>query len=169
MAVFLAVGVGVMGVAGTMLSNKEGDKDLLASARAEGQENAGINFGADRHAAHLSKAMFEAQSAGLQSNIEIDKAQARAESDAKVSAAQAGVSGQSVDLVINDTERSKEEAKQSVDRQVRAQSLQLSTDYVDNYLNATLKKGTSEFKSKSSSTRFAEAGLSFGKGFVGTY
>ena len=166
MAAFLAAGMGLMAVGGSMLQNRAENKNAEADARQLGVQEAGIQFGSERKAAFLLRAVESVEAAAIQERAAINAAHARAESDAKVSAAHAGVDGQSVDAVVNDTDRTAAQAKGSVENRAREASLQLTTDYVDNFLNAKMQTGNTEFRSKSGSAVFAQHALSFGQGFL---
>ncbi|MCP4341056.1 MAG: hypothetical protein GY799_19750 [Desulfobulbaceae bacterium] len=164
---YVAIAMGTMALAGSVLGRRERNQQALADAKALGVRNAGIKFASERRADFL---LGEAALIGAdrqQNFMLIDKAKAAAESDAKVSAAAAGVDGQSVDAVINDTERTAEEAKRSIDDRIRAEGLQLKANYTDNFLNAAMQKGTSEHRKTSSSVAFLQDALAFGQGFVG--
>lgn len=165
----VGAGMGVMSLAGGALGNRQANKNAEADARSMGVREAGIDFGAERASEHIALSMRDVGSARIQSYVEAEKASARAESDAKVSAATAGVDGQSVDATINETKKNELDVKNSIDDQVKAQQLQLATDYVDTNLNAELSKGSKEISTKSSKTQFLEGALSFGKGFLSGY
>lgn len=158
--------MGVLSLAGAVLGQRESDEQTLADAKALGIKNAGIKFASERRADFLVKQIAGIEAERQSAILDIEGAQARAISDAKVQAAFAGVDGQSVDAVINDTERTSEEAKQSIDDSIQAERLQLKASYTDNFLNAAMQKGTVEHRSKSSGQRIAEAGLSFGRGYL---
>lgn len=164
---FLALGIGGLAAVGSMQQQKASNQNLVDQAKQLGIRNAGIQFGAERQEGHIIRSMENIQAAKIQSYAEIQKAQARAESDAKVNAAASGVDGQSVEATINDTERSEANAKGAIDQQVKAQSLQLKTDYVDNAINAEMAKGSAEFRVKGKRTAFLENAVAFGQGFLG--
>ena len=164
---FIPVAMGALSLAGSAISQREADQKALADAKALGVKNAGIRFASERRADFLVKQVAGIEAERQSAIIDIDKAQARAISDAKVQAAFAGVDGQAVDAVINDTERTSEEAKRSVDDSIKAERLQLKASYTDNFLNAAMQKGTVEHRSKSQGQRFLEGALSFGQGYLG--
>ena len=163
----LAIGLGALGVMGANAGQKNEDRQAAESARSYGIKVAGINFTADRVATSLVQQVSTIAEAKIRSDIAVDKAQAQAESDAKVSAAAAGVAGQSVDAVVNDTERTAAEAKGSISEQARAETLQIQTDYTDNFLNAHMSKGNVNFQTASKSDRIKSGVLGFAQGFLG--
>lgn len=162
-----AVGMGVLSVMGNNQAQKDADKQAAAEARALGVKTAGIDFAAERTANTLMSKLAFVKDKEVVSLNQIAKDQARAESDAKVSAATSGVAGQSVDAVVNETERTAEEAKGSINDAVKQQGLQIQTDYVDNFLNAEISKGNAEFTNASSGERTTNAALGFAQGFLG--
>lgn len=166
MAAILAVGMGMAAVAGTAISNRASSKAMEADARSEGVRQAGIWFGAERRGEMLMAQMSGITDARIQNRVEIGKAQARAASDAKVAAASAGVSGQSTEFVAQETARTAAEAHKSLNDRIKAERMQLQTNYVDNYLNAGAQLGGTEFRGVDNKTRFLNMALSFGTGYM---
>lgn len=166
MPAYTAVAMGIIAIGGSILQRRAENDNMRNDARQLGMSEAANMFAAETQVGQIFGKIVAAENERVQQNAAIEKAQAAAESDAKVSAAHAGVAGQSVDAVINDTERSAAEAKSFVDKRVRQERLQLSTDYVDNYLNAEMRKPNAKFNTKSSGHVAAEFALSFGQGFV---
>lgn len=166
-ALLLAGGLGIMGMMSNNQQQKDADRNAASQAENYGIKVAGIDFAAERTAEMLMTKMVTIQDARVAAEIQIDKNQAQAESDAIVNAATAGVSGQSVDAVVNDTERTQAEAKGGLNEQVRQQALQLTVDYTDNFLNAEISKGQAKFTTASSGERTANSALGFVKGFIG--
>lgn len=164
---WVALGMGALSLAGSVIGQREKDEQALADAKALGVRNAGVRFASERRADFLVKQIAGIESERQSAIIDIEKAQARAISDAKVQAAFAGVDGQAVDAVINDTERTSEEAKRSLDDSIKSERLQLKASYTDNFLNAEMQKGTVEHRRKGSGQRFLEGALSFGQGYLG--
>lgn len=163
----LMVGMGVMSMMAAKNGQKGEDQDIAGQAKAHGIKLGGIDFSADRVAQTMVGRMNTLSSSKVHGDMIIDASHAQAASDAKVSAAQAGVAGQSVTAVANDTERTKAEAKGSLNRRLAAEKLQLSTDYTDNYLNAHMKKGSADFKERGSSNKGTMQALAFAQGFLG--
>ena len=158
--------MGVMAVGGAILGRRAENDKAMRDAKSFGIHQAQVEFSGQRERFMITKQLAAVQDERLNQHIMIQAAQARAEAEAKVSAGQAGVSGQSVDAVVNDTERSAAEAEGALDKQVRAQQLQFGTDYIDSKINTHLNVGRMETRSKSSKQVGAEYLLSFGQGFV---
>lgn len=169
MAVMMGLAMGGMALAGTAMSNRAANKQMKSDARSEGIRQAGVWFGAERKGAAIEAQLAGTNQARVDNYIEIQKSQARAESDAKVAAAAAGVAGQSVDLQVNDTRRTEAEAKHSIDKQIAQQRAQIRLDYIDNYVNAAAQIGNPEFKGVDRTARFFNTALSFTQGFMGGY
>jgi len=162
----IAGGLGALSLISNNQAQKNADEEAEMSARSYGIRTAGINFTAARIAENIVQQAGALGEQQIAAEVEIDKAQAAAESDAMVSAAHAGVAGSTIDAAVTETERTQAEAKGSVDRQIRAQRLQFNNDYIDNYLNAHIQKGKLEVKSTSGSDRAKNSILSFATGFL---
>lgn len=156
--------LGLMSMASSMADSAEENDQMRHRARTHGLKTGGINFARDRHVATI-----EANSALLQTNAEAEKRfvesqQAQAEADARVTAAAAGVAGDSVDAVINDTERTAAEAVKNIDRNKAAKERQLQTDFVDAKVNPDLQKGVFDSTVDRGKAPL-KAGLSFLQGY----
>lgn len=169
MVFMLAAGMAILGGIAANEENKNKNANVTAQADAYGVKTAGIDFGAARSGEFLQSKITGIEQARTEHNVAIEKNLARAQSDATVMAAMAGVDGQSVDAVANDTERSAAEATRSVNDQARQQKLQTKTDYVDNFLNAHISKGNAKFNAPSKETQATNTALGFAKGFIGGF
>lgn len=163
----MAIGMGVMAIGGAVLARRAEVEGAKNDAKKFGNHAGSVEFSKERKQGAILDTLSQVQSAQLSEKMAIREAQARAESDAKVIAGAAGVDGQSVDLVINETEQNAMEAEASLNDRVAAQKLQLTTDFVDTHLNAELDTGKMEVKTKSSGQVAAEYALSFGGGYLG--
>lgn len=163
----LAIGMGLLALGGAVMARRSEVKGMKNDAAKFGVHAGQIAFGTERRQAQIVKTLGMVQKSQLTEKLAIHAAQAQAESDAKVIAAEAGVDGQSVDLVINSTEQNAMKAEGSLNDRVATQKLQLTTDFVDNSLNAELETGRMDVKTKSSGQVAAEYALSFGGGYLG--
>ena len=163
---YIAIGMAVVGAASAIIARREQNKNMLSEAKALGIKEGQILFSSERKADFLVREAARLGQERQSAIIDIDKAQARAISDAKVMAAAAGVDGKSVDAVVNDTERTSEEAKRSIDESVKAERLQLQANYTDNFLNSSMQIGTKEFRAPSNAEAALGVGLGFAKGYL---
>jgi hypothetical protein len=153
-----------MSMASVAADGAEENDQMRQRAQEHGIRSAGINFARDRN-----MMMTELNLANLTRNTAeterfIKSQQARAEADARVSAAAAGVAGDSVDAVISDTERTAAEAVAQLDHQSAAEERQLKSQAVDTVVNADINKGVFD-STVDRNKGLVKGGLAFVQGY----
>lgn len=165
-AVAYAAISGLGSLVGSRSKRRAQRRERNRKARQFGIRAAGIEFATMR-----MTALLPTQAAAIQTNKElaamtVDKNQAKAEADARVNAAAAGVAGASVENVVSDTERTAAQNKDILNRMKNKEMAQLEISLVDKQLNAEINKGVlidsdSAGGSKERMYDVATAGLTF--------
>lgn len=137
----VAVAVGLLSMASSMADSAAQDDIMRQKAQDYGLRAGGVAFSQHRHQQFL-----ESNLSTLRDNAEAQKRfieanQAEAEADARVQAAAAGVAGDSVDAVIQETERNAAEAVKQEETKLATSKRQVEADMVDNTINADIQKG----------------------------
>lgn len=156
--------LGMMSMASSMADSAEENDQMRQRAQSHGIRSGGINFARDRHTMAIEEqSKLIGDNADAQERF-LEMRQAEAEADARVTAAAAGVAGDNVDQVINQTERNAGEAVVAVQEAESQAKRQVQADRVDNVVNAEVQKG--HFDSTADRSAGAvKAGLSFIQGY----
>ena len=167
MAAFSAIAMGVVAVGGAVMEKRASNDNARQAANDYGVHTAQVDFAAGRSQRAIIHNMGILSETEMRDRMSLDLARQKAEADAKVSAATAGVSGQSTDVQISDIGRSEEMAKMSLNARIKAEKLQLKSNSIDTSINAYLGKGALNIKQESTSTTLVKAGLAFAGGYLG--
>lgn len=160
----VAIGIGLLSMAGSMADQAEENDMMRQKASDHGLRSGGILYARDRNST-----MIERNNTILRENSEADRRyiemkQSEAEADARVISAAAGVAGDSIDDVVGETERNAAEASAQISKQEDQRKAQQTIDFVDNQVNADIQKGV--FHSATDTKKGAiKAGLGFIQGF----
>jgi len=164
---WVAVGVGTVAFASSMMGAADEQDRMKQDAEAYGIRSAGISFGADRRQAVMTSHVAEIKGQAKLLEMSVDKAQAQKEAMIRVNAALTGVGGDSVNDTISQTETDTAEAKYRIGQQEQGAINQKQVEFVDVALNADIAKGNQDTSSKSGTDALVTGGLSFVQGFFG--
>lgn len=162
---WVAIGMGTLSLASSMLGESENNELMAQKARDFGIRSAGIDFSSSKRLDTLVSKSLEIVESTKLGKIAIDRNQSEAEANARVIAAAAGVAGDSVDSVIGSTEANAALAQGQLDRTKNAAERNLRLNFVDETMTADINKGTLDTSTSSSDQTLAHA-LSFTTGFA---
>jgi len=162
---WVAVGVGAVSFAGSMMGAADEQDQMVQSAKSYGIKTAGISFGANRRQGVLVSQASAIVEGSRMLEMSVDKAQAHKEAMIRVQAAVTGVGGDNVDDTISQTEIDAMDAKYKVDQQRVGALNQKAIDFIDVAINADISKGFQDTSTKSGETAVLKGGLSFMQGF----
>ena len=158
-----AVVGGGLALASSLLGESDRNDQMIQQAQQFGITKAGIEV---TTAAKLD-ALISQAATGKETNIlvkaEISKSQAKAEAQARVAAAQAGVSGASVNQVVNETEVNAINAEHIANKELTNSKNQLQIDFVDTVINAETQIGVQDTSTRDQTLTHT---LAFARGFA---
>jgi len=158
-----AIALGTLSFASSLLGESDKNDQMIQQAQDFGIRRAGIKSATEAKLTALISQAAQAKENKILANLTIDRAQAKAEAQARVNAAQAGVAGESVNQVINETEVNAANAKNITDRDLRNSKNQLKIDFVDTVINAETQTGVLDTSTRDQTLTHT---LAFATGFA---
>lgn len=153
-------------LANSMMQEADVNDQMAQKATQFGVRRAGIDSAkSTRITSLITQASQAAQTAEL-NKININMSQAEAEAQARANAAAAGVSGDSVDQVINQTEVNAANAQHIVKTEERNAKNQLRADFVDTTVNSDIQSGSLDASTRDQTAKHA---LAFATGFANSF
>ena len=160
---WVAVGIGTLTLASSMLGEADENQAIEQKAGDYGTRTAGMDFSSKRRLQAMAHEMKSIEENTRYGEIAIDRQQAQTEADIRVNAAAAGVEGGSVDQVIDETDVNAAKAKGVLDNAKTQASQQVKLNFVDEVINTSIGKGILDTSTQNNSG--LKHSLSFAKGF----
>ena len=159
----LPVFMGILSMANANMATADANDQMEQKAADYGVRKAGIaSATASRLDGIMSRAYAVEANAERAENL-IEQDQAAAEAQARVNAAAAGVEGESVNQVIDETEVNAVKAKAAVKAETAEAQRQSRQDYVDTKVNADKSLGQLDTSTHNQTLRHT---LAFAQGFM---
>lgn len=157
--------LGALSLASTAMGESDNNEQMAQTARQFGIKRAGVAAFKDNQLRTYTKRVQAQNEAKILADQEIELSQDKAEAQARVNAAAAGVAGTSVEQTVSETQINEQRALTTVARKSKQQKEQSKTDLVDSLVNAEAGLGTLDTTKRGGNT-ILKYGLSFASGYL---